>query len=95
MIKKLASIAVAGTLALCAAVPAPALAQDAPQLSSGEQFGQSARSAYEGVDGDPLGQLQGMIALSAMAPFMLSSVALTALGFEQCGLHDVRGCEEG
>lgn len=83
MLKKFTSIVVAGAHAVGVAAPAPALAQDTPQQSSGEQFGQSARARSELIGGQEQVQvIQGLIAMSALAPFMLSSEALSGLEFE-------------
>lgn len=83
MVKKLASVATAGVLALGIAAPVPAFANTTETGSA-----HSSQTILE----DPVGELESFAYLSTVFPLLLSSVALSVIGVPQCGLHDTRGC---
>lgn len=72
MRKKIASIVIASAVTCGVAAPAPALAQETGDNNS---FIASAQSIGLGAANDPFGVLLGIVGMSAIAPFILSSWA--------------------
>lgn len=72
MRKKIASIVIAGAVTCGVAAPAPALAQETGDNNNSIA---SAQSIGLGAANDPLGVLLGIVGMSAIAPFILSSWA--------------------
>ena len=76
MHKKIASVAIAGALAVGVAAPAPAFAQDeGANDNAAGTFVQSAQSLSQGFLADPAGTALGGIGMLSIAPFALSSWA--------------------
>ncbi|MGO1446886.1 hypothetical protein [Corynebacterium casei] len=72
MRKKIPSIVIASAVAYGVAAPAPALAQGTGDNNNSIA---SAQSIGLGAANDPLGVLLGIVGMSAIAPFILSSWA--------------------
>ncbi|MGP5633246.1 hypothetical protein [Corynebacterium casei] len=72
MRKKIPSIVIASAVTYGVAAPAPALAQETGDNNNSIA---SAQSIGLGAADDPLGVLLGIVGMSAIAPFILSSWA--------------------
>lgn len=76
MRKKIASIAIASALTCGTLAPSPAFAQETDGNNNPAQtFITSAQSIGLGAANDPVGMLLGIVGMSAIAPFVLSSWA--------------------
>lgn len=82
MRKKIASIAMAGAVAMGIAGTAPAVANAQTSQQSAQSF----------ID-DPAAAIESMVGSAIWTPFILSTMGSSLFG-EQCNLFDTRGCHE-
>lgn len=88
MRKKIASIVMAGALAFGAVAPTPAFAQNTNPNGPGPN--DQLNSSGGLIDDSVFSHLLLIFGL----PVIMSSMGSSLLGIEQCGLHDVRGCDD-